>query len=241
MRRRGARNPGAGSICPHPILTPPPRAHALARKQKEAAMEVRKRFDANGEAGSEPSPDSSRIFGTMVDAGSGCYLRARDLPRLLARWPHELADQSPEGSLLILSKLRRALRAERRRALAGHWSYELNRHLGLMTAYKAELGLRRRTRMQSSLVALTSRLDRSGGRVVAKDSVDLHSILRKRQPQPEQDDMVAPRRRSADHAVQRRTFLRHPGVDVVPVIGGSAGKYPVDPLAGDLLTVNVAE
>ncbi len=43
-------------------------------------MEVRKRFDANEEAGSDPSPDSSRIFGTMVDAGSGCYLRARDLP-----------------------------------------------------------------------------------------------------------------------------------------------------------------
>ena len=59
-------------------------------------MEVRKRSDANEEAGSDPSPDSSRIFGTMVDAGSGCYLRARDLPRLIALWPHELADQSPE-------------------------------------------------------------------------------------------------------------------------------------------------
>ena len=48
--------------------------------------------------------------------------------------------------MLILSKLRRALRAERRRALAGHWNYELNRHLGLMTAYKAELGLMRRAK-----------------------------------------------------------------------------------------------
>jgi len=68
--------------------------------------------------------------------------------RVIALWPHELADQSPEGSLLILSKLRRALRAERRRALAGHWSYELNRHLGLMTAYKAELGLMRRAKLR---------------------------------------------------------------------------------------------
>jgi hypothetical protein len=231
--------------------------------QKEAAMEVRKRFDANEEAGSEPSPDSSRIFGTMADAGSGCYLRARDLPRLIALWPHELADQSPEGSLLILSKLRRALRAERRRALAGHWSYELNRHLGLMTAYKAELGLmrraklrlrrtvpaaarstsavRRRTRMQSSLLALASRLDRGGGRVVAEDPIDLHAILRKRQPQPEQHDMVAPWRRPAHHAVQRRTLLRHPGVDVVPIVSASTGEHPVDPLAGDLLTVNITE
>ena len=74
--------------------------------------------------------------------------RARDLPRLIALWPHELADQSAEGSLLILSKLRRALRAERRRALAGHWNYELNRHLGLMTAYRAELGLMRRVKLR---------------------------------------------------------------------------------------------
>ena len=111
-------------------------------------MVVKKRLEANEERGSQPNPDASRIFGTMADAGAGCYLRARDLPRLIALWPHELADQSPEGSLLILSKLRRALRAERRRALAGHWSYELNRHLGLMTAYKAELGLMRRAKFR---------------------------------------------------------------------------------------------
>jgi hypothetical protein len=97
-----------------------------------------------------PNPNASRIFGTMVDAGAGCYVRARDLPRLIALWPHELADQSSEGSLLILTKLRRALRAERRRALAGHWSYELNRHLGLMTAYKAELALMRRAKFQAN-------------------------------------------------------------------------------------------
>ncbi|MGB9044149.1 MAG: hypothetical protein WCC81_16970, partial [Pseudolabrys sp.] len=39
---------------------------------------------------------------------------------------------------LVLGKLRRALRAERRRASSGHWSYDLNRHLALVTAYKAE-------------------------------------------------------------------------------------------------------
>ena len=42
------------------------------------------------------------------------------------------------------------LRAERRRALASHWSYELNRHLGLMTAYKAEFGLMRRAKFRPS-------------------------------------------------------------------------------------------
>ena len=95
--------------------------------------------------------------------------------------------------------------------------------------------------MQGSLVPLASRLDRGGGRVVAEDPIDLHAILRKRQPQPEQHDMVAPWRRPADHAVQRRTLLRQPGVDVVPIVSASTGKYPVDPLAGDLLTVNVAK
>jgi hypothetical protein len=103
-----------------------------------------KALHAKGRTGSAPNPYASRIFRTMTEAGAGCYQRARDLPRLIALWPHELADHSAEGSLLILSKLRRALRAERRRAIAGHWSYELNRHLGLITAYKAELGLMRR-------------------------------------------------------------------------------------------------
>ena len=82
---------------------------------------------------------ASRVFGPMVEGGAAAYLRMRDLPKLLALWPHELADQSSDGRDLILKKLRRALRAERRRGLAGHWSYDLNRHLGLLSAYKGEL------------------------------------------------------------------------------------------------------
>lgn len=80
-----------------------------------------------------------RVFATMADAGARIYLRVRDLPKLIALWPCELADETPEGSLRVLAKLRRALRAERRGGGAGHWSYDLNRHLGLLSAYKAEL------------------------------------------------------------------------------------------------------
>jgi len=80
-----------------------------------------------------------RIFGPMAEAGAAAYLRARDLPRLIALWPRELDDHSPEGCRRVLAKLRSALRAERRRALSGHWSYDLNRHLGLISAYKGEL------------------------------------------------------------------------------------------------------
>jgi len=82
---------------------------------------------------------AKRIFGPIAETGAAAYARARDLPTLIALWPHELDDDSPEGCRRILMKLRSALRAERRRALSGHWSYDLNRHLGLLSAYKGEM------------------------------------------------------------------------------------------------------
>ncbi len=82
---------------------------------------------------------ASRVFGSMAKAGAAAYLRSRDLPKLIPLWPRELTDHSPEGCRHVLAKLRSALRAERRRALSGHWSYDLNRHLGLISAYKGEL------------------------------------------------------------------------------------------------------
>jgi hypothetical protein len=86
---------------------------------------------------------ATHIFSAMAEASAAAYTRARDLTRLVALWPAELEDQSVEGRLRILAKLRRALRAERRRAVSGHWSYDLNRHIGLLSAYKGELaGLR---------------------------------------------------------------------------------------------------
>ncbi len=88
---------------------------------------------------SRASSTARRLFGPIADAGATAYARARDLPKLIALWPHELDDQTPEGCRRILAKLRSALRAERRRALSGHWSYDLNRHLGLLSAYKGEL------------------------------------------------------------------------------------------------------
>lgn len=88
---------------------------------------------------SRQGPPAHRIFGRSVAAGAAAYERSRDLPRLLALWPQELEDRTDAGRLHLLAKLRRALRAERRRARSGHWSYDLNRHLGLLSAYKGEL------------------------------------------------------------------------------------------------------
>lgn len=66
------------------------------------------------------------------------YRRASDLPRLIAAWPDEIADFSEAGSQHLIARIRRALRAERKRGKAGHWSYDLGRHLALLQAYKSE-------------------------------------------------------------------------------------------------------
>lgn len=92
-----------------------------------------------GPRASRAGSPAKRIFGPMAAAGAAAYVRSRDLPRLLALWPYEIEDRTPEGGQRVLAKLRRALRAERRRARANHWSYDLNRHLGLLSAYKGEL------------------------------------------------------------------------------------------------------
>ena len=92
---------------------------------------------------------AKRTFGTMAAAGTAAYLRSCDLLKLIALWPHELDDESQEGMFRVLAKLRRALRAERSRGLAGHWSYDLNRHLGLLSAYKRELAALRASRRKA--------------------------------------------------------------------------------------------
>jgi hypothetical protein len=66
------------------------------------------------------------------------YLRARDLPRLLPLWPHEIETSSASEHAVLLARMRRALRIERQRGLAGHWAYDLARHAQLLRAYRAE-------------------------------------------------------------------------------------------------------
>jgi hypothetical protein len=108
-------------------------------------MEIARRRGRQGIA-AEPRQTGTSIFEAIAAAEAHSYNRDRDLPGLIALWPRELADKTREGGLLIVAKLRRALRAERRRARAGHWSYDLNRHLGLMGAYKGEIALLSRNR-----------------------------------------------------------------------------------------------
>ena len=82
-----------------------------------------------------------RVAETSCRSGAAAreYKRARDLPRLLAVWPRDIQDTSNAGIFRVIAKLRQALRAERRRGLAGRWSYDLERHLAWAKALKAEL------------------------------------------------------------------------------------------------------
>ena len=63
------------------------------------------------------------------------------LAQLLPLWPHELNDMTPSGRERRIALLRKALRAERRRGLAGHWTYDLGRHSALLHCYKREVEL----------------------------------------------------------------------------------------------------
>ena len=66
------------------------------------------------------------------------FSRETQLPKLIGLWPFELTDYSLEGTERIVAQLRKAIRAERRRAQQGHWTYDINRHLALSDALKAE-------------------------------------------------------------------------------------------------------
>lgn len=66
------------------------------------------------------------------------YVRSRDLPRVLAAWPSEIADMSLAGTESLVQRLRLALRRERQRGASGHWSYDLGRHASLRAALTGE-------------------------------------------------------------------------------------------------------
>lgn len=84
---------------------------------------------------------SSRFYEShgIGPGGERAYDRMRDLPALVALWPSELQDFTPPGTQKIVSRIQRALRAERARGQSGHWAYDLQRHLALVRAYKAEV------------------------------------------------------------------------------------------------------
>jgi hypothetical protein len=81
---------------------------------------------------------------TSVKAGAAHYDRSRHLPALIGIDPGVLSGAGAMPKSAILARLKRALRAERQRARAGHWAYDLNRHIALRQALIAEGGTRQR-------------------------------------------------------------------------------------------------
>ena len=73
-----------------------------------------------------------------IRAGAQSYARDAMLPRLVLVGPSEIGDVTPAGRLAVIKRLAKALRGERVRGLAGHWTYSLNRHIGLVQALAAE-------------------------------------------------------------------------------------------------------
>lgn len=99
-------------------------------------------------AGPSGLPDLSTVFHGLrarhgrarriVARGVAHYDRHRILPRLVPATPDMLTDRSAENGARIVATLERALRAERARGRAGHWTYSLDRHIGLTQALAAE-------------------------------------------------------------------------------------------------------
>ncbi|BCP52775.1 hypothetical protein K32_13920 [Kaistia sp. 32K] len=90
---------------------------------------------------SKPIPVKDRAkhaVGAVVAAGVAAYRRQTSLPPLLPMMPEEMADNGEAMRRRIVARLARALRAERMRGRAGHWTYDINRHIALRQAYEAE-------------------------------------------------------------------------------------------------------
>jgi hypothetical protein len=83
---------------------------------------------------------AARAIGVTIRAGAEAYDRIRDLPKLTRIDGRLCATDDTDMAALIVTRLQHALRAERNRARSGHWTYDLNRHIALAQAYRAESG-----------------------------------------------------------------------------------------------------
>ena len=77
-----------------------------------------------------------RAMRMLIDKGAGRYDPDRHLGRLLGG--HGIWSQADSDPAQTIARLKRALRTQRQLGKAGHWSYDLNRHFGLLQALKAE-------------------------------------------------------------------------------------------------------
>ena len=73
---------------------------------------------------------------TAIDAGLQGYNRRLALCRLHRLSSEIIQSETGEAARMVVAEIERALRRERARA--GHWTYDLNRHIALHVAHRAE-------------------------------------------------------------------------------------------------------
>lgn len=103
-----------------------------------ASIERRQDRNPCGTAGPATSAGARSALAANVKAGAAAYNRRRDLPALVRADPFMPMPETPDAVANVVGRLERALRAERRRARSGHWTYDLNRHIALRQAFLAE-------------------------------------------------------------------------------------------------------
>ncbi len=79
---------------------------------------------------------AARSFDLTIERGAKLYDRQRILPRLLPISRDDIRNILSTRKIVLA--LSRALRTERNRGRAGHWSYDMSRHIALMQALRAE-------------------------------------------------------------------------------------------------------
>lgn len=90
---------------------------------------------------------------------AGAYRREEFLRSFHRLSRGAIAAETPEAAAAVLKELERALRAERARA--GHWTYDLSRHIALLVAHRAEQARALRLTRQASSKA-SSKASRKG-------------------------------------------------------------------------------
>ena len=71
-----------------------------------------------------------------INAGLSGYNRSLALGRLHRLSSETIHNETEDAARQVVQEIERALRRERARA--GHWTYDLNRHIALHVAYRAE-------------------------------------------------------------------------------------------------------
>jgi hypothetical protein len=95
---------------------------------------------AEAQAASRLRAGAAGALDAAIAASLKVYDRRRELARLPALTPDIVAAETAASARLVVRELENALRRERARI--GHWTYDLNRHIALLVALRAETARR---------------------------------------------------------------------------------------------------